>query len=142
MNIGSNFDTGIFSNVMLFIALMLYLHLLTVIIFNLKKSTMNLKKLIAVLLVTMSTSLVMPAFAGNETPVATERTTNNEHAQLLINRLKEIKEMDKSMLTSSEKKALRKELRAMKKEAKKETKGVYLSVGAIIIIILLLILLL
>ena len=56
-------------------------------------------------------------------------------------RVNEIKEMDKSGLSKSERKAIKKELREMRKESR-ETKGVYLSVGAIIIIILLLILIL
>jgi hypothetical protein len=50
--------------------------------------------------------------------------------------------MDKSTLTASEKKSLRKELRSLKHEMKSSSQGVYLSVGAIIIIILLLILIL
>lgn len=92
---------------------------------------------------TMCISLVMPAFAGNETPVTTEKTNNDAHAQQLVARLKEIRDMDKSNLTSSERKALRKEVREMKKEVKRDgSKGIYLSVGAIIIIVLLLILLL
>ncbi|WP_202552434.1 hypothetical protein [Ginsengibacter hankyongi] len=103
---------------------------------------MNLKKMIPVLLMAMCTSLVMPAFAGNETPVTTEKTNNDAHAQQLVNRLKEIRDMDKSDLTSSERRALRKEVKEMKKEVKRDSKGIYLSVGAIIIIILLLILLL
>lgn len=62
--------------------------------------------------------------------------------KVMLNRLDEIKTMDKSNLTSSEKKALRKEVRAIKSELRSTGNGVYLSVGAIIIIILLLILLL
>lgn len=103
---------------------------------------MNLKKIIPVLLIAMCSGLVMPAFAGNEIPVATEKTNNDAHAQQLITRLKEIRDMDKSNLTSSERKALRKEVKEMKKEVKRDSRGIYLSVGAIIIIILLLILLL
>lgn len=57
-------------------------------------------------------------------------------------RVKEIKAMDKSTLTKADRKALKKELREMRKEAKVISGGVYLSVGAIIIIILLLILIL
>ncbi|MEI9808462.1 MAG: hypothetical protein WDO16_11680 [Bacteroidota bacterium] len=57
-------------------------------------------------------------------------------------RLNEIKTMDKSELSKTERKALRKELKDMKKEARAMSGGVYLSVGAIIIIILLLILIL
>jgi hypothetical protein len=63
-------------------------------------------------------------------------------AGLLLERLKQISEMDKTVLTGSEKKQLRKEVRELKKEMRETSKGVYLSVGAIIIIILLLILIL
>ena len=95
---------------------------------------------------TACTSFVTPAFAGIENPFPpTEQTGNANHDQQLMNRLKEIKDMDKSSLTSSEKKALRKELKEMKREARADRdrrSGIYLSVGAIIIIILLLILLL
>lgn len=60
----------------------------------------------------------------------------------MLNRLNEIKEMDKSNLSSSEKKELRTEVKTIKNNLKASGHGVYLSVGAIIIIILLLILLL
>jgi len=53
-------------------------------------------------------------------------------------RVNEIKAMDRSTLTKEERKALRGELRDMRREAKAVT-GVYISVGALIIIILLLI---
>ena len=106
---------------------------------------MKLKKIIPVLAMAACISLVTPAFAGIENPLAPTEQTGNTHDQQLMNRLQEIKNMDKSSLTSSEKKALRKELKAMKKEARADrnrSSGIYLSVGAIIIIILLLILLL
>jgi hypothetical protein len=61
---------------------------------------------------------------------------------ILLNRLEEIKKIDRSELNSSEKKALRKEVKAIKSSLKATGNGVYLSVSAIIIIILLLILLL
>jgi ribosomal protein L20A (L18A) len=57
-------------------------------------------------------------------------------------RIDEIKEMDKSQLSKSERKELKKELNSMKKESKALSGGVYLSVTAIIIVILLLILVL
>lgn len=62
-------------------------------------------------------------------------------AEEIRSRVEEIKSMDKSSLSRAERKALKKELRSMNREAK-EIKGVYLSFGAIIIIILLLILIL
>ena len=69
-------------------------------------------------------------------PISPEKSDDDA----LLLRLKEIKAMDKSNLSASEKRSLRKEVRTLKHEAKGG--GVYLSVGAIIIIILLLILLL
>ena len=77
-----------------------------------------------------------PAATNSATPV------ENPQAQVLISRLEEIKALDKTELTSSERKALRKEVKSIKKELKTMDQGVYLSVGAIIIIVLLLILLL
>lgn len=59
-------------------------------------------------------------------------------------RVLEIQNMDFSKLSASEKKALRKELKKMEKQAKAADGGhyIYISVGALIIIILLLILIL
>ncbi len=83
--------------------------------------------------------------------IAAEKTTttvspNNKEmpaeVKVMFNRLEEIKAMDKSSLNSSEKKALRKEVRAIKADLQSSGNGVYFSVGAIIIIILLLILIL
>jgi nitrogen-specific signal transduction histidine kinase len=63
-------------------------------------------------------------------------------ADALLRRLQEIKAMDKSNLSTSEKRSLRKEVRTLKHEIKSADSGIYLSVAALIIIILLLILLL
>lgn len=73
---------------------------------------------------------------------ANPKTVELAEANALIARLGEIKDMDKSSLNSSEKKQLRKEVRATKSRLKALNGGVYLSAGAIIIIILLLILIL
>lgn len=66
----------------------------------------------------------------------------SQKAQVMMNRLEEIKAMDKSNMTRVEKKALRKEVKSIKMAMSDLSGGVYLSVGAIIIIVLLLILLL
>lgn len=63
-------------------------------------------------------------------------------ANAMINRLEQIKSMDKSNMTRVEKKELRKEVKSIKANLRSTGNGVYLSVGAIIIIVLLLILLL
>jgi uncharacterized protein YfkK (UPF0435 family) len=63
----------------------------------------------------------------------------------ITTRVYEIQAMDKTNLSPSEKKSLRKELKELKKQANavsSSNHGVYLSIGAIIIIILLLILIL
>jgi HPt (histidine-containing phosphotransfer) domain-containing protein len=85
-----------------------------------------------------SSAIVAPgSTTANSTP-----TTENPRAQQLLQRLEEIKDMNKSELTGSEKKELRQEVKGIKKEMKTLSGGVYLSVGAIIIVVLLLILLL
>lgn len=77
--------------------------------------------------------------AKNPTELTAEQSAQLERIKT---RVEEIRDMDKSNLTQSERKALRKELREMKNQARAVSGGVYLSVGAIIIIILLLILIL
>jgi hypothetical protein len=105
-----------------------------------KKSTLYL------LILIMSISFFpigMSAATGNpsNTPV-TEPLEVPAHVQVQLDRLDEIKAMDKSDMTSSEKKALRKEVKVIKSSLRDSNSGIYLSVGAIIIIVLLLILLL
>jgi nuclear transport factor 2 (NTF2) superfamily protein len=61
----------------------------------------------------------------------------------IIKRVEEIRAMDRSKLSREERKELKKELRALNKEAKIFGRGgIYLSVGAILVIILVLILIL
>ena len=87
-------------------------------------------------------------FSANPTMAADRKDkvelTAEQQVQLkrITDRVEEIKSMDKSDLSKSERKALRKELKEMKGQARAMVGGVYLSVGAIIIIILLLILIL
>lgn len=61
--------------------------------------------------------------------------------QVLMNRLEEIRELDKSKLNSTEKKELRMEVKSIKEEIK-ASGGLYLSLGALLLVIVLLILLL
>tara|TARA_R100000152_G_C6672796_1_gene108688 strand:- start:100 stop:417 length:318 start_codon:yes stop_codon:yes gene_type:complete len=103
----------------------------------------NIKVYIAAVAIVLSLfPVAIKADTGNNTK-ATEPTTNTQiRSELLINRLEEIKEMGKSDMNRTEKKELRKEVRAANKELKQLGGGVYLSVGAIILIALLLILIL
>ena len=70
------------------------------------------------------------------------KATKTAELNTIVARIKEIKSIDKSTLTSLEKKELKKETRALKSHYKDISGGVYLSGGAIIIIVVLLILLL
>ena len=76
------------------------------------------------------------------TSVTPVKPMEKDKAAAYLVRLNEINAMDKSTLSHADKKALRKEVRNIKRELASSNGGVYLSVGAIIIIILLLILLL
>ncbi len=103
-----------------------------------KKNTLYL---MTALLLSFTPIAIQAAPIGVEEP--TSLSLENElKAKALVTRLEEIKSLDKSTMTSKEKKALRKEVRSTKAALSEMNGGVYLSVGAIIIIILLLILLL
>ena len=84
--------------------------------------------------------IASPSMAITE-PVPVAETAESR-AMHLQNRLEEIKSIDKTTVSRAEKKALRREVREIKKELAAISGGVYLSIGAIILIALLLILLL
>ncbi len=81
------------------------------------------------------------AAANVVTPTSVVATVPAE-VTAAINRLNEIKDMDKSNLSGAEKRELRKEVRSLKREVRSNNRGIYLSLGAAIIIVLLLILIL
>ena len=83
------------------------------------------------------TSFSLP-LSTDGTPIENVKPT----AQQLMVRLHEIKELAQTDLSPSEKNDLRKEVKDIRKQLKQTSKGIYLSVGAIIIILLILILLL
>lgn len=75
------------------------------------------------------------------TPTHSVSASDAAEVKAIMARLDEIKAMDKSRLSSSEKKQLRKEVRASRERMKEVGGGVYISAGVIIIILLLIILL-
>ena len=97
------------------------------------------------MIIVLSLSIV-PTIASAKTIEPTSITNETKdvpaEVKVMLNRLEEIKKMDKSDLSRSDKKALRKEVRAIKSSLRSSGNGVYLSIGAIIIIILILILIL
>lgn len=105
-----------------------------------------MKKLSLYLMMTVLSLSVFPTQMSAKEKNPTEISTNSKEmtpeVKIMINRLEEIKAMDKSGMTRVEKKELRKEVKAIKANLKSANNGVYLSVGAIIIVILLLILIL
>ena len=103
-----------------------------------------MKKFIYSLVLVFTLAITTNTVSAAETKEPKTEMTTEQRAQFdkIVNRVEEIRNMDKSNLTRTEKKALRKELREMKDKARAMSGGVYLSVGAIIIIILLLILIL
>lgn len=92
------------------------------------------------------TSFLAFSFIPNESmattsPMKTETSTVVSNT-ILANRLDEIKSMDKSSLSRSEKNSLRKEVRSIDKKMRDGNGGIYISVGALLIIILILIIIL
>ena len=95
------------------------------------------------LFLTVMVTITSPSFAADETPAIT--AVSDISAQQMLTRLQEIRDMDKSNLTSAEKKTLRKEVKEMRKEIRDDDRrhrGVFISLGAVIIIVLLLLILL
>lgn len=103
---------------------------------------MRTTKFLRILSLALLIAIASPASSAIVNPTSSSAKIEDPRAQALIQRLEVIKGMDKSELTGSEKKELRKEVKEIKKEMKASKNGIYLSVGAIIIVILLLILIL
>ena len=102
--------------------------------------------------VVMAIFLSLTFYPGQSNAATSEKTNpvtavvtnpaDEAKVKVLEVRLNEINKMDKSNLTTSDKRELRKEVRSIKKQMSEVGGGVYISVAAIIIILLLLIILL
>jgi malate/lactate dehydrogenase len=107
---------------------------------------MRKHKILVVMAIALSAILPVYVSASNEIvpdSIVTTEMVNTEKANALTARLEAINAIDKSDMTRTEKKALRKEVRTIKKELKAiGSGGVYLSVGAILLVVILLIILL
>jgi hypothetical protein len=102
------------------------------------------------LMICLMTVSLLSIFSPAQSVAAVEATSAStpamssadaEKVNVLVKRLNEIDAMDKSNLSASEKKALRKEVRAIKRDVKELGGGVYISVGVLLLIIIILILL-
>ncbi len=103
-----------------------------------KKITLSLAMAMLMLISVHAAEITKPT----TTTTVSANEVESAEVKALISRIDEIKAMDKSSLSSSEKKELRKEMRLMKKTVN-HTQGntVYVSGGLIILIVLLIILL-
>lgn len=106
----------------------------------------NMKKIIHISLI----ALVLIGFSFNSFALETKNSTiiPKSEAQIearlseIKNRVEVIRNIDRSNLTSSQKKELRTELRVIKNEARGiSNSGIYLSVTALLVIIIILIIL-
>lgn len=102
-----------------------------------KKSVVKISILLAVILGAPTLGM-----SSNESSSKIESTKVVNTPTVLMERLNEIKDMDISAMDRTEKTALRKEVKSIKKEMKRLGGGIYISVGAAIIIVLLLIIIL
>lgn len=104
----------------------------------------NLTILIATTLLLMSFFPIQLRATTLTRPVSTDlpKPSASAEVNVLLFRLGEIKGIDRSNMSSLERKTLRKETRSIKNQLREVRGGVYLSVGAIIIIVLVLVLLL
>lgn len=105
---------------------------------------MKLKKIFAIssLLLCIVFTMPLTSSATAKTSSFSDSSSADRMYANLITRVNEIQNMDKSNLSPSEKKELKKELLQLKRTGDGLNSRVYLSVGAIIIIILILILIL
>ncbi|MCR9015858.1 hypothetical protein [Aquiflexum gelatinilyticum] len=99
----------------------------------------NLILMLAIAFTFFSSALVL---AGGKDKVETKPKMPEAEMKILVDRLEEIKTMDRSMMDRTEKKELRSEVREINEEIKRDGGGVYLSIGALLLVIILLILLL
>ena len=103
------------------------------------------------LFVSIAAALLLVAFNPIQSNAASDKNptsvSSNEkesaEVQIMIDRVNEINAMDKSSLSSAEKKELRKELRAIKRDVNDHSHGgrVYVSFGVILLIVVLIIVL-
>ncbi|WPR70466.1 hypothetical protein SLW70_10980 [Flavobacterium sp. NG2] len=94
------------------------------------------------MIIALSLGAIPTSISAAETNLPNTPKEIPVEVQTKLDRLEDIKKIDKSTLSSAEKKELRKEVKTIKAELRSTNNGLYLSFGAIVIILLLLILLL
>jgi len=102
---------------------------------------MKTRRWVQLTLIVVLITLGSPLFAAVNENVRPTTETPEQKLERFNRRVEEIKAMDKSNLSRSEKKALKKEVREIRDEAKALGGGVYISAAALLVIILLIVLL-
>lgn len=105
-----------------------------------------MKKIIILTFLVIFTLSASVAFAGNKdvkpaVPDKTENKLSEEELSRLTRRVEEIRDMDKTNLTGKEKRDLRKEVKGIKENVKKDGQYIYIGTATIILIIILVLLL-
>jgi hypothetical protein len=80
-----------------------------------------------------------------ESPAVTAIAENNlseDEINILIARVEEIRDMDKSNLTATERRDLRRELKAIKEDVRRQGGYIYIGAGTLLVILILVLLLL
>ena len=104
-----------------------------------KKLIVSIMTIVSLLTFSPQQSMAAREATPTSTPVSNPAAAARVNA--MVNRLHEIDAMDKSNMSSSEKRVLRKEVRSIKRDIKRDSGGVYISVGVLLLIIILLIIL-
>jgi len=81
------------------------------------------------------------AIENSATVVKTENKLTAEEVAVMTARVEEIRDMDKSNMTTMEKRELRKEMKAIKENVRKDGGIIYISVGTLLLIVLIIIIL-
>lgn len=121
---------------------------ITQISIKIKRKKMKANHLYVLLLALVLSAPTVFATSSKTTSeaAATEPKVENkmsaEEASRLTKRVEEIRDMDKSEMSSSEKKALKKELKEAKENIRKDGGYIVLSAGTVILIVVLMIILL
>ena len=112
----------------------------------LKRNRMKTKLFLVLLILALNAPVGL--FASNTkkgsgnpgVPASTENKLSETEVARLTKRVEEIRSMDKSTLSATEKRELRKELKGIKEKVKRDGRYIYISVGTLLVIILILLL--
>lgn len=104
---------------------------------------MKTKLFFLLMLFALNAPMVMSAESKSESskmPARTENKMSEAEAARLTKRIEEIRAMDKSSLTASEKRELRKEAKGIKEKIKRDGGYIYIGAGTLLVILLILLL--